>query len=93
MRPLVPAMVGVWPSPGFYPASVVIDGALFALTPYAAPYPGVVAQYRESIPRNSRHLKIDTDGVWSIDHLDSFNPDFGQPLQHLFADVLKVGAQ
>ena len=47
---------------------------------------GAVAQYRQSVPTDSLHLYVWTDGTWSIGHVDAFNPD-SRPLAH-FVDTL-----
>jgi hypothetical protein len=43
---------------------------------------GAIAQYRESVPTDSRHLYVWTDGTWSIGHVDAFNPD-ARPIAHV----------
>lgn len=49
-------------------------------------YPGVIAQYRENVRRDARHLFVLGDGTWVIDHIDSENPDLGNPFLHFLDD-------
>lgn len=61
-------------------------GVLFRRSLWSFPVRGAVAQYRQSVPTDSLHLYVWTDGTWSIGHVDAFNPD-SRPLAH-FVDTL-----
>lgn len=76
---------GVWPHRDF-PDEVQINGRTFRYAQWQKPYPGVVAQYREPVPRFSQHLKVRRDGTWIIDHVDEYNPDMGYATLHFFTD-------
>lgn len=94
--PMVPALGGWWTLPNF-PERVSIQGRLFRRAGWRQPYEGVVEQYREEVPCNSRHLKVYSDGRWLVDHVDQDNPDLGRPVEHFFNDhpvgkVLKATA-
>ena len=72
-----------------HPDWFVYDGGVFLLQDFwQISQPGIVAQYREDVPVNSRHLKVRTDGIWYIDHYDEHNPQRGSALLHFFADYL-----
>lgn len=86
--PITPPIRGRWSAPGF-PAEVTMAGRLFRKANWQWPYTGVVAQYREAIPVNSRHLLVLDDGSFIIDHYDEANPDSGAAFEHLVKDVLK----
>lgn len=86
--PITPPIRGRWPGPDF-PETVTMAGRLFRKAGWAWPYTGVVAQYREAIPVNSRHLLVLDDGSFIIDHYDEANPDAGAAIDHLIKDVLK----
>ena len=84
---------GAWTFQGF-PARVQLLGRTFAKATWAAPYPHVVAQYREAVDHNALHLMVHDDGTWSADHTDDANPDRGLVLEHTLRDVIQtpVGA-
>lgn len=48
---------------------------------------GVIAHYRESVPRRSLHLYVLSDWHYIIDHEDDFNPH-AHPVRHFLADVM-----
>lgn len=79
--------VGIWPHMGT-PAVVTIANGTFALAVFKQPKAGVIFQYREAVPVQSRHLYGLPNGTWMIDHIDDYNPDEGFPLQHLKADCI-----
>jgi len=85
---LVPPVRGRWTFGGF-PAQVTLSGAIYRRTPWAWPRSGVVAQYREARPVNSRHLFVLSDGTFVVPHVDEVNPDLGSALAHLARDVIK----
>jgi hypothetical protein len=68
---------------------VTLSGAVYRRTPWAWPRSGVVAQYREVRPVNSRHLFVLANGSFVVPHVDEVNPDLGSPLAHLVRDVIK----
>lgn len=80
-----PPITGFWNIQG-YPDSVCVDGSLFRKAVMQQPYDGVVAQYREDVAQNSRHMKVMSDRTWRIDHVDEDNPDRGRWLEHFFND-------
>lgn len=44
--------------------------------------------YRERVPRHALHMAVrDSDGTWTVDHRDPWNPDF-HPWRHLVFDVV-----
>jgi hypothetical protein len=90
---LAEPLTGPWTFDGF-PQSVNVDGRAFVKATWAAPYPGVQAQYRENVDYHSMHLEVLDDGTWKIDHTDDANPDRGHVLEHAIQDVIptKVGA-
>jgi len=69
-----------------YPQAVTIDGLTFARAVRRQPYKGVIAQYRQAVPRDSLHLLVLEDGNWLIDHADEYNPDMGYPVRHFLID-------
>jgi hypothetical protein len=85
---LRPPLRGQWPTPGVFPDEISVDGRLYRRAVWRQAYPNTVEQYREAIPRDSRHLRVLRDGTWVIEHLDSANPDGpnGSPVQHFFVD-------
>lgn len=86
---ITPPIRGRWPGPDF-PDTVTMSGRLFRKAGWKWPYTGVVAQYREAIPVNSRHLLVLDDGTFIIDHYDEANPDSDAAFKHLVKDVLKA---
>ena len=87
--PVQPPIRGTWDAKGF-PAAVTLQGRVFRKAEWAWPRDGVIAQYREDSPLDSRHLFVLADGSFVIDHVDEVNPDGpkGNPLAHFMADVL-----
>lgn len=72
-----------------FPPHVSIGGRDFTRsTTWAAPYPGVVAQYREDRDREAMHLMVQSDGTWFVDHVDEANPERGLVLEHAYRDVI-----
>lgn len=69
-----------------FPPSIEIDGKVFNRAIRQQPYDGVIAQYREAVPRDSMHLLVMQDGTWVIDHVDEYNPDMGHPVRHFIID-------
>jgi hypothetical protein len=47
---------------------------------------GVIARYRESVPRRSLHLYVLDDWRYVIDHEDDYNPH-DRPARHFLSDV------
>ncbi len=47
----------------------------------------VIEQYREDVPRWSRHLKVFRDGTYEITHSDDYNPDRSSPWWHFWNDM------
>ena len=81
---------GTWPRPDF-PDFVQLGGRTFKRsTKWAAPYPGVVAQYREDVDRQAMHLMVHADRTWTIDHVDEANPERGLVFEHTFRDVVQT---
>ena len=82
---------GLWPGRDL-PSVVSIDGRLYRRTRLQETHgTRTVAQYRENVPRNSRHLRVYDRGhayYWRIDHVDHWNPDFGgyYAVRHFFSD-------
>lgn len=68
------------------PDTIEHEGALYRRSRWRRSYPGVVEQYREAVPRDSRHLFVMEDGSRVVAHVDRFNPDMGSPLSHFLAD-------
>jgi len=73
-----------------FPPSVQLFGRQFDRAEFAAPYPGIRAQYREAVDRHAMHLEIKDDGTWFIDHTDDANPDRGLVLEHTLRDVIQT---
>jgi len=72
-----------------FPDHLTLGGRAFTRsTKWAAPYAGVVAQYREDRDRDAMHLLVHADGTWTIDHIDAANPDRGLVLEHAYRDVI-----
>jgi hypothetical protein len=80
---------GTWELSTF-PELVTLLGRTFRRASWAAPYPGVIAQYREDVDRVSLHLMVHADKTWIIDHTDDANPDRGLVLEHTFRDVAQT---
>lgn len=78
-------MTGWWDVGGF-PEVIRIAGCRFRQARWQEAAEGVVAQYREDVPVNSRHLKVYANGRWMIDHIDKINPDHGKPVEHFLVD-------
>ncbi len=78
-------LTGAWGRPDF-PDEVTIDQRHFRRAGWQQARPGVVAQYREAVPRMSHHLSVFEDGRWEIDHVDDYNPDMGHAARHFFFD-------
>lgn len=75
----------------FFPDVTNLLGRVFKRsTKWAAPYAGVVAQYREDVDRHAMHLMVSADGTWTIDHIDDANPERGLVLEHTFRDVVQT---
>ena len=89
--PIIPHIRGDWALTMCpYPRFINYAGRSYELARWRWPYKDVVAQYREMVPFNARHLKVFADGTFVIDHLDEANPDRGQLVRHFFKDT-KVG--
>lgn len=75
-----------------FPAQIRIAGTVYVRARLRAPRRGVVAQYREPVPLESRHLLVHADGRYSV-HVDRYNPDFGwaQAYRHFVCDVVGGG--
>lgn len=86
MRLIEPPIQEVWTLGDHFPESIEIEGTTFMRALRAQPYEGVIAQYREGVPRNSMHLLVMNDGSWVIDHVDEYNPDMGYPIRHFIVD-------
>lgn len=84
-----PAEKGPWPLDGC-PAEVSVKGRKFKRSKNTWAKKGVVAQYREDVPRNSMHMCVLRNRTYIIDHTDDANPDHpGQLMAHFIEDVLK----
>jgi len=83
--PIEPPEFGLWTERDF-PQAVEIGGLTFARAIRRQPYKGVIAQYRQTVPRDSLHLMVLEDGNWVIDHADEYNPDMGHPVRHFIFD-------
>jgi hypothetical protein len=85
---------GVWREAGFPPHVALLGRSFTRSDTWKAPYPGVVAQYREDVDHGSMHLFVHDDRSWTIDHIDDANPERGHVLEHAIRDVLPtpVGA-
>lgn len=68
------------------PDTIEHDGARFRRARWRRKYPGVVDQYREDVPRNSRHLFVMADGSRRVVHVDKWNPDHGYAVSHFLGD-------
>lgn len=87
MTPIDPPVVETWPYPaGDFPDVIEVDGVTFYRAVRQQPYEGVIAQYRENVPRKSTHLLVMNDGTYIIDHVDEYNPDMGHPVRHFIID-------
>lgn len=86
--PVVPPMKGRWPFAGF-PDVVSVMGGTFRKARWSWPRPGVVMQYREAVPSNSRHLFVLKSGAYVVSHKDEVNPDLASPAEHFIRDVMK----
>lgn len=90
MKPISPALTGWW-TPNGFPEEVFISVGYtdrkFKRARWKQAYAGVVAQYREDVPRNSMHLFVRADGTFEINHLDADNPDHGRVVEHLMNDT------
>jgi hypothetical protein len=80
-----PPITGFWTINGL-PEVVIVARRRFRRAVLKQEYPHVVAQYREDVERQSRHLKVFGNGVWIIDHIDDDNPDRGRAIPHFFND-------
>ncbi len=93
---------GLWLYQGF-PTDIVVLDFPFRRAKWSQRCPGVLAQYRECCRHESMHLKVTKSAltgrlIWTIDHVDRFNPDpdptkkwwrlrgRGRPLAHFFTD-------
>lgn len=74
-----------WPAQGLPPV-VYLDGVRFVRST-GIDRPGVVAHYRQDVPRDCAHAYVMDDGTYMIDHVDRWNPH-PHFLRHLIADVL-----
>ena len=88
---------GPWPFGRRFPERVTAIGRSFTRARGAWPfYRGVMAQYREDVPRQSLHLHVMQGGRWVISHADAVNPDRGSHVEHLIRDVVlpmqRIGA-
>lgn len=84
--PLRRPLAGRWQPAGFPDVVEVAQRPFRRAGAWQRPYPGVVAQYRETVPRHAMHLKVFADGTWTVDHLDDDNPDMGRAVAHFFHD-------
>jgi len=83
------AVRGKWVFPGL-PERVTLEGRVYERAKFSLPYPGVIAQYREAVAHDSRHLFVLTNGRFVVPHLDEANPDRGHMLEHAVRDVLPM---
>jgi hypothetical protein len=86
MYPLDPVIEGAWEFGLNYPDAIEIEGHHFNRAIRQQAYQDTVAQYRESVARDSMHLLVLTNGTWVIDHVDEYNPDMGHPIRHFLVD-------
>lgn len=86
--PIAPTLRGMWPVVGF-PTKLSILGTHYVRAEWKFPRKGVIAQYREAVPTNSKHLFVLEDGTFVVPHLDEENPDLGSPAKHFLLDVMK----
>lgn len=85
---------GIWPFRDYlgrstFPARIEVNGRTFARANWHEAKPRVVAQYREEVDENSRHLYVMERGRWQISHVDRVNPDRGDPIapvRHFIVD-------
>lgn len=80
-----PPYTGTWEYQA-NPDHVVLLDREFRRASWRKSYSGVVDQYRECVAYNSAHLMVLADGTWKVDHVDSYNPDFGLYIRHFFFD-------
>jgi hypothetical protein len=92
MTPITPPERGPWPHSGF-PEEVTIQGRRYAKALFMFWQNRVVEQYREKVPRRSRHLWVMDDYTWQVAHLDEYNPDAGFAWSHLLWDVILPGME
>jgi hypothetical protein len=64
-------------------------GGTFRKTKWNWPRPGVVMQYREALPHDSRHLFVLRSGTYVVSHRDEVNPDLASAAEHFIQDVMK----
>lgn len=83
-----PPLSGVWPFVG-HPPRVQISKMHFDRSGWTFPRRGVVAQYRERVPVNSKHLFVLENGRFVVPHMDEENPDLGSAIGHFVKDVMK----
>jgi len=88
MKRIKPPLRGMLGAPSTLPEWLTIQGHIFRRAIWQKAYPGVVLQYREHVARNSLHLFVHSDGSYTINHADSYNPDLGAPLLHFLFDVI-----
>lgn len=86
MYKVEPPITDRWEFGDEFPEAFELDGKVFELAIRKQPYDGVIAQYREAVPRDSAHLLVLNNGMWVIDHVDEYNPDRGHPLKHFIVD-------
>jgi len=86
MYKIEPPLLGPWEYGLEFPGSFELEGKTFERAIRAQGYDGVIAQYREAVPRDSAHLLVLDDGNWIIDHVDEYNPDRGHPVRHWIVD-------
>jgi hypothetical protein len=87
--PINPPIVGRW-NLDSYPSIIEYAGRRYERQDvWAFPEPGVVAQYREMMCMNSRHMKVLADGRFVINHIDSANPACGPEyaVKHAVSDL------
>jgi len=85
MYMIEPPVSDTWMFGQDFPDHFEIDGHTFHRAIRTQPYEGVLAQYREAVPRDSMHLLVMGD-TYVIDHVDSYNPDMGFPVRHFLID-------
>ncbi|MCI0339532.1 MAG: hypothetical protein L0216_00030 [Planctomycetales bacterium] len=85
--------IGAWPWDGLPDeAELWVAGGPRTLrrTSWVSGGPGVVAEYREAVARNSLHLKVREDWTYRADHVDRVNPDGDAalaPVAHFLQDT------
>lgn len=90
----ISTLQGHWPFRD-YPQLVRLMGRTFRRAIWAWEfYPGVREQYREDVPTQSMHLTVQQDGVWKINHKDSYNPDWSERhlALHFIFDIIPAVA-